>query len=208
MNFTEREVNAFNGIVDKCLLGVESNVLNEGSLDDDDKNRAAGCIIVINGKLLLQQRSLDSDEGGTWACFGGSCKIGETFLGGMERECQEEIGINPKDLKNVDLVGDQKSGDFTYRTFIAHLKPEAIHTLRKDHESIDYSLFGFDKVMALNLHPKFRETMIDHKDKIMDYIKMSKEGLGDKKIKVERSFLNECIIDVSKRGPVSKFING
>ncbi len=52
---------------------------------------AVGCIIIKDGKMLLQKRT----DNGTWAVHGGALDLGETYLDALNRELKEEINIKP-----------------------------------------------------------------------------------------------------------------
>ena len=52
---------------------------------------AVGCIIIKDGKILLQKRT----DNGTWAVHGGALDLGETYIEALNRELKEEINITP-----------------------------------------------------------------------------------------------------------------
>ena len=64
----------------------------------------SNCIIVWDGKLLLERRR-DSD---TWGLVGGGCKKWEAPVQAMAREVREELGlrIKPERFKKLKVYGE------------------------------------------------------------------------------------------------------
>ena len=64
----------------------------------------SNCIIVWDGKLLLERRR-DSD---TWGLVGGGCKKWEEPAQAMSREVREELGlrIKPERFKKLKVYGE------------------------------------------------------------------------------------------------------
>lgn len=64
----------------------------------------ANCVIVWDGKLLLERRR-DSD---TWGLVGGGCKKWEEPIQAMAREVREELGlrIKPARFKKLKVYGE------------------------------------------------------------------------------------------------------
>lgn len=58
-------------------------------------------IIRSDKKLLLTQRRFDKNRGGLWECTGGAVQSGENSIEAIQRELNEELGIdvNPEELK-------------------------------------------------------------------------------------------------------------
>ena len=67
-----------------------------------------------------------------WSLPGGKIEKDETLFDGVARECMEEIGYFPKDLK---LVPIQKftNNSFTYHTFFCAIEDEFIPNLNNEH---------------------------------------------------------------------------
>lgn len=80
----------------------------------------------------------DQKNPGAWGLPGGKVEDGETLLGGMERECLEELGFMPKYRKLIPLeqftAGD---GHFEYHTWVCVIDEEFIPVL--NHEHIGYA---------------------------------------------------------------------
>jgi 8-oxo-dGTP pyrophosphatase MutT (NUDIX family) len=68
----------------------------------------------------------------TWSIPGGGMKNGETLLEGIERECNEEMGLFDPNWK---LIPIQKFVNltFTYHTFFCEVEKEFIPTLNDEH---------------------------------------------------------------------------
>ena len=84
-----------------------------------------------SGRYLYLLRN-DSKHPGAWGLPGGKIETSETLLGGMERECIEEINYFPENAKLVPL---QKfiNNTFTYHTFFCEVSEEFIPSLNEEH---------------------------------------------------------------------------
>ena len=80
----------------------------------------------------------DQKNPGSWGLPGGKVEAGETLLGGMERECLEELGFMPTYRKLIPLeqftAGD---GHFEYHTWVCIIEEEFVPIL--NHEHIGYA---------------------------------------------------------------------
>lgn len=64
-------------------------------VDKDDYILAVQCwIINPKGEILLTRRRLDKGYGGMWEPTGGLAQSGETSIQAVQRELNEEIGVN------------------------------------------------------------------------------------------------------------------
>lgn len=88
---------------------------------------------VTTGRHLYLLRN-DPKYPGSWGLPGGKIEDGETLLGGMERECTEELGQFPSYLKLVPLEKftspDEK---FEYYTWICTVCQEFTPLLNDEH---------------------------------------------------------------------------
>lgn len=83
----------------------------------------AGALIVSQGGVLLQQRSVIEHEPLTWGIFGGMAEEGEFAPHDcMVREVAEETGIDVERLPSK-LVHEftDRSGSFSYYTYLVRL---------------------------------------------------------------------------------------
>jgi 8-oxo-dGTP pyrophosphatase MutT (NUDIX family) len=97
----------------------------------------------------------DTKNPNNWGIPGGKIEGDETLLEGIERECNEEIGYFPKELK---LVPIQKfvNHDFTYHTFFCRVDQEFVPILNDEH--CGYAWVG-DNQYPKPLHPGLFNTV-------------------------------------------------
>jgi 8-oxo-dGTP pyrophosphatase MutT (NUDIX family) len=97
----------------------------------------------------------DTKNPNNWGIPGGKIEGDETLLEGIERECNEEIGYFPKELK---LVPIQKfvNHDFTYHTFFCRVEKEFVPILNDEH--CGYAWVG-DNQYPKPLHPGLFNTV-------------------------------------------------
>lgn len=76
----------------------------------------------------------DAKHPNTWALPGGKIEPGETLLGGMQRECEEELGCFPSYTRLIPLErftsADQR---FEYNTWVCIIDQEFQPTLNQEH---------------------------------------------------------------------------
>lgn len=91
----------------------------------------------VTGRYLYLLRN-DTKHPGTWGLPGGKIELGETLLGGMERECIEELGFFPTYQRLIPLE-QFTSADlaFEYHTWVCVIDNEFTPTL--NHEHIGYA---------------------------------------------------------------------
>lgn len=76
----------------------------------------------------------DAKHPGTWGLPGGKIEPGETLLGGMERECTEELGSFPAYQKLVPIEKFTSSDNkFVYHTFVCVVDTEFVPVLNHEH---------------------------------------------------------------------------
>jgi 8-oxo-dGTP pyrophosphatase MutT (NUDIX family) len=85
------------------------------------------------GRYLYLLRN-DIKHPGTWALPGGKLESGETLLGGMERECIEELGSFPTYQRLIPLEKFTSSdGGFEYHTWVCVVACEFVPRLNHEH---------------------------------------------------------------------------
>lgn len=132
------------------------------------KNGAAGLLAVDAARgVLLQHRSPQSHQGGTWALPGGARDLGETARDGALREANEEAGVPAHALDPwfehlVDL------GFWSYTTVAMRVR-EPFEAVISDPESLELRWVPIDEVADYPLHPGFaaawpelRERLVHH----------------------------------------------
>ena len=89
------------------------------------------------GRYLYLLRN-DAKHPGAWGLPGGKIETGETLLGGMERECIEELGFFPTYLRLIPLEKFTSADSaFEYHTFWCRVDSEFTPVL--NHEHIGYA---------------------------------------------------------------------
>lgn len=76
----------------------------------------------------------DAKHPGTWGLPGGKIEPGETLLGGMERECIEELGSFPAYRRLVPIEKFTSADNkFVYHTFVCVVDNEFVPVLNDEH---------------------------------------------------------------------------
>ena len=89
------------------------------------------------GRYLYLLRN-DSKHPGSWGLPGGKIETGETLLGGMERECVEELGSFPAYTRLMPLEKfTSADGIFEYHTWVCVIDTE--FTPRLNYEHLGYA---------------------------------------------------------------------
>ena len=85
------------------------------------------------GRYLYLLRN-DPKHPFTWGLPGGKVEVGETLLGGMERECVEELGSFPAYQRLVPLEKfTSADGQFEYNTWVCVVDAEFTPILNHEH---------------------------------------------------------------------------
>lgn len=85
------------------------------------------------GRYLYLLRN-DSKNPGAWGLPGGKIETGETLLGGMERECTEELGSFPAYERLIPLEKfTSADGAFEYHTWVCVVADEFTPVLNHEH---------------------------------------------------------------------------
>lgn len=94
---------------------------------------------------------------GAWGLPGGKIEDGETLLGGMERECVEELGFFPSYQRLVPLEKfTSVDGFFEYNTWVCVVAEEFAPTL--NHEHLGYAWID-SGVWPKPMHPGLWNTL-------------------------------------------------
>lgn len=93
----------------------------------------------------------------TWGLPGGKILPDETLLGGMERECTEELGLFPAYNKLVPLEKfTTNDGKFEYNTWVCVIDKEFQPTLNAEHHGYAWIQSG---VWPRPMHPGLWSTV-------------------------------------------------
>lgn len=106
------------------------------------------------GRYLYLLRN-DHKHPGAWGLPGGKLESGETLLGGMERECTEELGSFPVYQRLVP-VEKFTAGDFEYHTWVCVVTGEFVPVL--NHEHLGYAWIN-SSVFPRPMHPGLWSTV-------------------------------------------------
>ncbi len=113
----------------KLSRGLRRGDLEPGAV------KAVGVWFVARdtGRYLYLLRN-DAKHPGTWGLPGGKIESGETLLGGMERECVEELGSFPQYQQMMPLEKfTSADGVFEYYTWICVIASEFVPILNHEH---------------------------------------------------------------------------
>ena len=116
----------------------------------------SNCIIVWDGKLLLERRR-DSD---TWGLVGGGCKKWEEPVQAMAREVREELGlrIKPERFQKLKVYGEPgrvaayRDGSVWRMVIVVYkLELDEKPSIRISNESREARFFTKDEVKNLEI---------------------------------------------------------
>lgn len=120
----------------------------------------------------------DTRHPNTWALPGGKINTGETLLGGMERECIEELGFFPEYQHLIPLEKfTSADGEFEYNTWICVVSKE--FQPRLNHEHVGYAWIA-SGTWPRPMHPGLWNTV--NIEIIQQKIAMVEHGIGMKKV--------------------------
>ena len=115
---------------------------------------AVGCVIIKNGKILLQKRT----DNGAWAEHGGALDLGETYLDALNRELKEEINVTPINPIQVNTYSGEEmhffypNQDEVYVVSVVYLVENYEGELKADLEEVsELQWFDIDN-MPSNIH--------------------------------------------------------
>lgn len=116
--------------------------------DDDSENIAKVVITLQNGKVLLLKRSKSVEKfADNWDLPGGHLKIGEEMETGLNREVQEETGLNISEIYKKELYSE---GEITY-FLIKTEKDEDNIDIKLSDEHIDYVFSSIEELENYNI---------------------------------------------------------
>lgn len=116
----------------------------------------------------------DSRHPGAWALPGGKIEAQETLLGGMERECTEELGAFPQYQHLIPLERfTSADGEFEYNTWICVVDREFRPQLNHEHLGYAWIQRGH---LPRPLHPGLWNTV--NIETIQEKIKTVEANLG------------------------------
>jgi len=122
--------------------------------------KKASAIVLINkNKILLHLRD-DKPSipyPNHWSIIGGGIEIGETPLGAIERECLEEIGLVPANIKFLNKIfmhPNELSEDHEVFIFLGEIYEEVDEIVLTEGQRLEYFYFDDIKNLKMSLHIK------------------------------------------------------
>lgn len=110
-----------------------------------------------HGHVLLQHRSVEVHDGGTWAMPGGARDSHEDVVAAALRETAEEVALTSEDLEVLACVRGTDHGDWSYVYVVAvtgdHVRPRAATFETADLAWVDVSV---PTPPGMVLHPALR----------------------------------------------------
>lgn len=132
----------------------------------------AGACILREGKLLLIRRGAEPGKG-RWSIPGGLVELGENVEDAMVREAKEEVGLDVKAVKLVDVFDSLTLDDlgrvqyhFVVVNFLVRLVGGRLHTADDVTES---KWVPLDEVEKYELTRSFRTFFEKHKENLMKW---------------------------------------
>jgi len=121
----------------------------------ENKNPAAGVLLICDKKFLLAKRSHKCNYPHKWAIIGGAMDVGETSLTTIKRELKEETQINSGDIKFV-FFERQLELDRPFDFYLGFCDKE--YSCILDHENDDWGWFTIDN-LPTPLFPTLNKTL-------------------------------------------------
>ncbi|OWK42185.1 DUF2213 domain-containing protein [Fimbriiglobus ruber] len=118
----------------------------------DSAIRAAGIMFVDGGSVLLLKRAGKEHEDGTWAFPGGKLEGDETPEQAARRESEEETGIIPGDIEQIDRTDN---GEVEFITFLSSIE-KTDPTLNDEHTGFVWADLAS---LPQPLHPGVAKTL-------------------------------------------------
>ena len=124
---------------------------------------AAGLLVRCKGedgktRYLLQKRSPDEDDPGTWSLPGGALLENESIIPGAFREAEEEMGEMPPSVQPHHHVIDDH-GNWAFHTIVCDVPEMFAPSVDGEtpDETAGWGWFTKEEIKDLPLHPGFAE---------------------------------------------------
>lgn len=119
-----------------------------------------GCNMIAAGIFFYSHTTnrflyLLRSDSGTWSIPGGKIETGECLSGGLRRECLEEIGYYPDEVKLIPIQRFENR-NFVYHTFYASVENEFVPVLNDEHSGYAWVNRGYS---PKPLHPGLFNTI-------------------------------------------------
>lgn len=123
-------------------------------------------IIVYRGKILLILRDDKPDipYPNYWAPLGGNSQGDELPEETLKRELREEGNL---EIKNYVYLGDMQ---LDAHLFFIKITDEMHSKVKKGNEGQKLEYFDYDELFKIHLATKFKNFIVEHKDKIRNLL--------------------------------------
>jgi len=125
--------------------------------DRDKDSTGAGVLFTDGRSVLLLLRSNSTKNPGTWGLPAGHSEEGESPFQTAERECEEEIGVQPYGTR----VGKSEEREGRWTIYLYRVDRPFDCKLNEEHT--EYKWASWDKLESMNLHPLFRKQLPKYK---------------------------------------------
>ena len=108
-------------------------------------------------KTLLQLRSKDQSNAGTWALFGGHIEDNESPELALVREIKEEINYYLEKFKLIKKTTVSKFGEFYWFYGVIDVDINELSL----NEGDNFKFFSYEEMLKLEIAPNSRKILID-----------------------------------------------
>lgn len=127
----------------------------------------AGACILRRGRLLLIRRGADPGKG-KWSIPGGLVELGENVEDAMIREAKEEVGLDVKAVKLVDVFDSltlDEQGHIQYHFVVVNFLVRVVGgRLRTGDDVVESKWVPLNEVEKYDLTRSFRAFFKKHKE--------------------------------------------
>lgn len=124
--------------------------------------RVAGCVLIKDGKFILQHRDNKTKyHPNTWGFFGGHIEEGETPEQTIIRELKEELGLDIKPTFFGRQEHESPDGAVERFVFVAPVTISEAQLRKQQTEGDDLGIFTIEEIRKLELLPHRRQVLED-----------------------------------------------
>jgi 8-oxo-dGTP pyrophosphatase MutT (NUDIX family) len=132
-------------------------------------NKAAGILVINNGKCLLCKRNAEGSLPGEWSVPAGKIENGEEIINGAMREFYEETDLEIQSplyfigvLKRYNREGTKPKGVmYLFKTDVDNVMTPDLHSAKDGNEHTECDYFGKNE-LPLPMSEPFRSLISKH----------------------------------------------
>lgn len=115
--------------------------------------------LIFKDEKILLVKGYD----GRWSLPGGGLKVGESFLSGVKRELEEELGVKATKVSSQPLyawtlVDINKHDNLVPKVILAfEVEVDSFDFKNNPKESVEINFFSKSEIQTMNLHPNSKE---------------------------------------------------